>query len=182
MSTKNAYRLINPYIEGSIDTIVRASNSFSAGKKMYNNISRFFTNHMDDFYMTIQNMESKDLTHFKIEEKRNENNTVDFSLIMLEKNFNPDFEKKIINSVEKMDKQTGGNHSHNDSTSDSTSSESDYYRTSLQPISRFVYFYLPYYKLDFVGLTATDISRIFLPMFNLPINPRLEIRFDLYKY
>lgn len=184
MSTKNAYRLINPYIEGSLDTIVKASNSFRAGKKMYNNISKFFTNHVNDFYMTIQNLDSKDLTHFKIEEKRNGNDTVDFSLMKLEGNFDPEFEKKLINNIEKISKQDGGNHSYSndDSTSDSSSSESDYYRNISQPISRFVYFYLPYYQLNLVGLTTTDIYSIFLPTFNLPINPSLEIRFDLYKF
>jgi len=192
MSTKNAYRLINPYIEGPLlDSVVRASNSFSAGKKLYNTMSNFFTNHLNNFYMTVQNLETKDLTHFRIDEQRGGDETVDFKLVKLEKNFNPDLEKKLINSVEKLGKQTGGKHKrhHKDdddddesSTSDSSSDDNNYYRLPVQPISRFVYFYLPYYKLNFVGLNPLDASRIFLPMFGLPINPSLEIRFDLYRF
>ena len=186
MSTKNAYQLINPYIEGSIDTVVRASNSFSAGKKLYNNISAYFTNQVDDFYMTIQNVETKDLTHFKIGEKRGENGMVDFDLVKLDDKFNPDIEKKLVSYVEKLQKQSGGKHHHHrdDSSTESSSdlNDYDYFRYAAQPISRFTYFYLPYYRLNIVGLTSLDRSRIFMPMFGLPINPSLEIRFDLYKY
>ena len=188
MSSKNTYRLINPYIEGSIDTNVRSSNSFNAGKKLYKSISNFFSNHVDDFYMTIQNITSKELSHFKIGEKRGEGGTVDFNLIKMDDNFSPEIEKKLVTSVDKLNKQSGGRrHKHHyrnddDSTSDSTSSDdSDFFRYPVQPISRFTYFYLPYYKLNVVGLSPLDASRIFMPMFSLPINPSLEIRFDLYR-
>jgi hypothetical protein len=188
MSAKNAYLLINPYIEGSLDTVVRAKNSFSAGKKLYNTISNYFTNQVDNFYMTVQNLETKDLSHFKIGEKRDENNTVNFNLAKLDDRFNPDLEKKLITSIEKLSKQSGGKHHHRNrkeddessSSSSSSSEERDFFKFAPQPITRFTYFYLPYYKL--VGLNPLDASRIFLPMFNLPINPSLEIRFDLYRY
>ena len=183
MSTKNAYRLINPYIEGSIDTVVKASNSFSGGKKLYNTISNFFTNHVEDFYMTIQNVETKDLTHFRIGEKRGNNDIVDFNVARLDEKFSPDLEKKLIANVEKLEKQSGGKHHHHDddSTTESSSDDFDYYRIPVQPISRFTYFYLPYYKLNIIGLSPFDSSRIFMPMFSLPINPTMEIRFDLYR-
>lgn len=186
MSAKNAYRLINPYIEGSLDTVVRAKNSFSAGKKIYGSISNYFTNQVDDFYMTIQNVETKELTHFRIDEKRADGGFVDFNLVKLNENFSPELEKKLVGNVEKLEKQSGGKrHRHKDdsSSSDSSSSdESDYFKFQPQPISKFTYFYLPYYKLNVIGLNPIDASRIFLPMFSLPINPSLEIRFDLYKY
>lgn len=185
MSTKNAYQLINPYIEGSLNTVVRASNSFNAGKKLYNNISTYFTNQVDDFYMTVQNVETKDLTHFKIGERRGENGTVDFDLVKLDDTFNPDIDKKLITAVEKLRKQSGGKHRYDDSSSSESSSDLDdydYFRYAVQPINKFTYFYLPYYKLNMVGLSALDRSRIFMPMFSLPINPSLEIRFDIYKY
>lgn len=189
MSAKNAYLLINPYVEGSVDTVVRARNSFSAGKKLYNNISNYFTNHVDDFYMTIQNLETKDLTHFRIGEKRGDNGTVDFNLVKLDDRFSPELEKKLINSIEKLSKQSGGKHRgyHRDddddtTTSSSSSEERDFFKFTPQPITRFIYFYLPYYKLNMVGLSPLDASRIFLPMFGLPINPSMEIRLDLYRF
>jgi hypothetical protein len=190
MSSKNAYRLINPYIEGSLDTVVRSRNSFNAGKKIYNTISNYFTNHVDDFYMTIQNVETKDLAHFKINEKRDDNGFVDFNLVKFDEKLPQDLEKKLVNAVDKFSKQSGGRHRkhhHRDNYDDdddttTESSESDYYRYPIQPISKFVYFYLPYYRLNTIGLSPLDASRIFLPMFSLPINPGLEIRFDLYRY
>jgi len=186
MSKKNAYRLLNPYIEGSVDTVVRAKNSFNAGKKMYNTISNYFTNHLEDFYMTVQNVETKELTHLKINEKRSENGTVDYNLVKIEEKFNPDLEKKLINIVENLEKQTGGKHHKNNDVDDDSSSESssedDFYDYPVQPIRRFTYFYLPYYKLNMVGLSPLDSARFFVPMFSLPVNPSLEIRMDLYKY
>ena len=182
MDTKNAYRLINPYIEGSLDTVTRASNSFSAGKKLYNTISKFFTNHVDNFYMTLQNVETKELSHFKIDEKRGNNSTVDYNLIKLDNAFSDDLEKKIINNVDKLEKQSGGRHRHHDDSPSESSEDSDYFKYPVQPINRFVYFYLPYYKLNVVGLSPIDSSRLFMPMFSLPVNPSLEIRFDLYRY
>lgn len=185
MPEKNAYRLLNPYIEGTIDTVVRAKNSFNAGKKLYNNISTYFTNHLEDFYMTIQNMETKELTHFRISEKRSDNGMVDFNLVRLENNFNPELEKKLINSVENLTKQSGGKHKYDDEDDDEseTTTDDDYYlKIPITPIRRFIYFYLPYYKLNFIGLSALDRSRFYVPMFSLPINPSLEIRMDLYPY
>ena len=185
MSVKNTYRLINPYIDGSLDTIVKSRNSFNAGKKMYNTISNYFTNHVEDFHMTLQNVDSKELTHFRIGEKRgNGNGTVDFNLVKLDDRFSPELEKKLVSNVEKLSKQSGGGHQHRyDFSSDSSSSsEDDYFRYPIQPITRFVYFHLPYYKLNLIGVDPIFSSRICMPMFSLPINPTLEIRFDLYKF
>ncbi|AGF85435.1 hypothetical protein QJ854_gp347 [Moumouvirus goulette] len=181
MPEKNTYRLLNPYIEGTMDTVVKARNSFSAGKKLYNTISNYFTNHVDDFYMTLQNVETGQLSHFKIGERRDENGAVDFEMIKLDKNFTPDLEKQLINNVNKIDKQSGGRKNIDDSDTE-FSSESECFRFPLQPITKFIYFYLPYYKLNLVGLNPLDIARIFMPTFGFIYNPSIEIRFDLYRY
>ena len=185
MSSKNVYRLINPYIEGSINTIVQASNSFSAGKKLYNTVSRYFTNHVSNFYMTIQNIETNELSHFKIDEKMGGSGNVDYNLVKLEDNFSPDIDKKLVSMVGKFEKQTGGglldDIEDDDSPSESPSDNNYFLKIPVQPITRFVYFYLPYYKLNVVNLVPIDQRRLFMPMFGLPINPTLEIRFDVYK-
>jgi hypothetical protein len=181
-TTKNTYRLINPHIEGSIDTVVHASNSFSAGKKMYNNISKYFTNHLSDFYMTLQNVENKNLSHFKITEKRGKNGAVDYKMIKMSESFDPDTEEKIVETIDNISNQSAGKKNSSDSSSSSSSDESsDFFHYQVQPITRFVYYYLPYYKLNFVGMSPADINRVYVPMFNFPINPTMEIRFDLYQ-
>lgn len=184
MSTKNAYRLMNPYVEGTLDTMVRARNSFSAGKQLYKSLSNYFTNHVENFYMTIQNVETKDLTHFKVAEKKGNNNTVDFKLVKLDDNFPTDVNEKLISNVEKLERQSGGKHRDDDSSdSDSLSSESEIYNAvAIAPITKFVYFSLPYPKLNFVGMNPLDINRLFMPMFSLPVNPTFEIIMDIYKF
>ncbi len=189
MSNKYSYLLLNPFIEGdSVDTLVTSKNPFNAGKKLYKHISDFFTNRVDNFYMTIQNVETKDLTHFLIKEKEGkQNDEVNFDLIKINDNFPPEFEKKIISTIESANKQYGGkHHKHRDSDSSdsdsSTSSDDDDYKYRNLPINRFVYYYLPYYKLKIVGLSPLDISRLFVPTFGFPINPSIEIRLDLYGF
>lgn len=188
MGEKNVYHLINPYIEGSVDTVVKSKNSYSAGKRLYNNISKYFTNHVEDFYMTIQNVQTNELTHFKIGEKKEGNNdvNVNFTLLRINDNFAPDVEQKLVSYVKKLERQAGGkkHRHHDDSPSETTvsSSESDYYKVPVWPITRFVYFRMPYYKLKIIGLSPIDSSRLFFPMFSLPINPTFEFNFDIYKY
>jgi hypothetical protein len=188
MTSKNAYRLINPHVEGSLNTIVRAKNSFRAGTKIYEAMSKYFTNHVENFHFTIQNLETKDLTHFRVNEKKGKDNTVDFNLVRHEGNLSSDIEKKLIASVDKMDKQSGGkkkkssNKTDDSDSSDSESSDESEYaiKIPILPINRFVYYYLPYYKLKLVGMNPLETAKLFMPMFSLPINPTLEIKLDFY--
>lgn len=186
-SNKQRYRLINPIIEGTVSTVVEASNAFNSAKKMYKKISNYFTNTVDDFYMTIQNVVTKDLTHFKINEQFGENGIVDFNLVKIDANFSEDIENKLLTHANKLFKHRGGkkhkykdDSSSSDSSSSSSSSDSYYYKYPVQPISKFIYFYLPYYKL--IGVNSLDARRLYMPMFGLPVNPSLEIRFDLFTY
>ena len=193
MTSKNTYRLINPYIEGTFDPMVKAKNSRSAGIKLYNSASNYFTNHLEDFYMTLQNVETKNLSHFRINERKN-NDEIVFDLYPLSENFPPELEKKLIESVDKLYKQRGGKkHSlsfdldsdfddFDDSDDSDDSDEYDEYGYPSQPICRFTYFHLPYQRLNLIGLTPMDVNRLFMPVFSSPINPIFEIRFDIYKY
>ena len=186
MSKKNTYRLINPYIEGSLNTIVHAKNAFSAGKKIYNQLSDYFTNHVENFNMTIMNVETKDLTHYNIKEKR-AGGSIDFFVDMLANNLPKKTESELINHIVKIEKQSGGKkHRHykdDDSSDTSDTSDSDSYLSpynyyNVLPITKFVYFHLPYYKL--VNVSPIDYNRLFLPIFSLPLSPTVEIKFDLY--
>lgn len=184
MATKNTYQLINPYVEGTVPTVVQARNSFSAGKKLYTSLSNHFTNHLEKFYMTIKNVETNDLTHFKVDEIRNSNGLVNFNLTNLDSNFSDEIEKKISSTINQMSKQSGGGILDDDDDSDSDSSSSlspsEYYVPS-QPITKYVYYHLPYYRLDLVGFPKYEVDRIFVPTFSLPINPCIEINMKLYQ-
>jgi hypothetical protein len=192
MSKKNTYRLINPYIEGSINRIVHAKNAYSAGKKIYNELSEYFTNHIENFNMTIMNVETKDLTHYNIREQRKGDlNEIEFAVNMLSNNLPKKTESELVENIIKMEKQSGGKKKHyrkDDSSDSSDSSDSDssfessyasnYY--NVLPITKFVYFHLPYYKL--INISPIDYNRLFLPIFTLPLSPSVEVRFDLYKF
>lgn len=178
----NTYRLINPYIEGTLSTLINSKNSFRAGRDLYKRISKYFTNHVENFHLTIQNVETKKLSHFRVTEKK-KNNSVDFNIVKLDDSLSGETEGKLVEAVEDIDKQTGGKKKkdgESEDSSDSSSESSTYLKIPIYPINRFVYFNLPYYKLKIAGVSPLDYSRLFIPMFSLPINPTLEIRMDFY--
>jgi hypothetical protein len=177
MSTRSSYRLINPYVTGSVETTVLAKNAFNAGKKIYRKLSEHFSNYLENFYFTIENSNKKELTHFRVTEKRNQENRVNFTLVRLDSHFPEDLEKRLLDLVERI--QSGG---HNEDDSSETSDEDDFFKYPEQPIAHFVYFYLPYYKLGMKLLKPVDYYRIYLPTFSLTVNPCIELRFDLYYY
>lgn len=187
-SKKNTYRLINPYIEGSLDTIVHSKNAYRAGIKAYTRLSDYFTNHVENLNMTIMNVETKQLNHYSIKEKR-EGDAIDFSIVSIPDNLPQKTEADLINNINKMEKQSGGkkkkHRSRDDDSSDSSSSSSDSSSFSsdyfnVLPITKFVYFHLPYYKL--INISPIDRNKLFLPIFTLPLTPTIEINLDLYKF
>src|SRR5580704_6704263 len=107
-NNKNKYHLINPYIEGSINTIVDAKNAFNAGKKIYGKMSEHFTNHVENFNMSIMNVETNELTHFNIQEKcMNGGNAIDFFVNMLPNNLPKKTEHDLIKHSTELSKQSG---------------------------------------------------------------------------
>lgn len=186
MSSKNAYRLINPSITGSQNKIIHSKNPYNAGKKFYNELSEHFTNHMENFYMTVMNVETGKLSHYRIKEKRN-GDTIDFFMTILPENLPSSVEKKLVEESMKIEKQEGGRHHHrsDDSPSSSSSDSSSSDSTSMEyhnmlPITRFVYFNLPYYKL--LNVDQVCCNKIYLPVFTLPLSPTVEVSFDVYKF
>lgn len=195
MSNENTYRLINPYIEGDVETVAKSRNSTRAAKKIYDNISQHFQNRVDNFFMTTQNLQTKDLSHFLVRETKNKEGEIKYGVKSLSGNFDTDIEKNLLKNINNLEKQSGGKHKNkrkrhrlddDDDTDSDTDSSSDSFDDDFkfpsQPVSRFTYFYLPYFKINTIGLSPIDANRIFLPIFNLPVNPSLEIRFDIFKY
>lgn len=191
MSAKNTYRLINPYIEGSIKTVMKASNSFSAAKKMYKTLSEFFTNPVDTMFMVVQNLENNALTTVKVSEIRDNgsNNGIEYKMVKIDDGLPKEVTAKLLTSFDELSKQTGGKH-HKYKFDDSSSSSSDFSSLSdsdsddtyIPPISRYVYYYLPYQQIKAYGITTLDSMRLYTPTFSLPVNPSIEIRLDLIKF
>jgi hypothetical protein len=179
----NTYRLINPYIEGNVDTIVRAKDSYNAGKKLYKNISKHFTNSVDSFNMSAQNIDTKKLTHYAIHEKMGKDGGIDYDITRLSGNFPKASENNLVKSVDKIEKQSGGKKHHrrrDDSSSTSSSSDSDYLHFNIpySPITNFVYYSLPYYKLYVTDTSPIITTNFSLPTFSFPINPSYQVNLD----
>lgn len=109
----NTYVLVNPYIQGNLETKVKAKNSIEAGKMIYNNLSEHFSNNLPKFLFTIQKGSSGDGKHynFKVKEKK-EGNEINFSIepftINNEAAALDSFKKKLTNFKKKHDIQKGG--------------------------------------------------------------------------
>ena len=176
----NSYVLVNPYIDGSFKSEVKARNSQEAAKMLYTSLSEHFNNSIPNFYFSIQKGKSSNakLYHFKVKESR-ENDVVDFSIkpinIKDEPTANSEFKGRLEEFKNKM-KQGGGKHKkdHNDDSSDdsdSLSSSTEYYSRARQYVPTQPFYYYWYdpnvYRLD----------SVFIPSFysyNIPFY--LEIR------
>ena len=184
---KNSYQLINPVITGNMSTVVKSRNSFNASKKIYKSLSKYANNHVDNFYMTIQNLVSKELSHFSVKENRT-SDSVKYSISRLPGNFKKELEDKLIElTTECTDSEQCGGVvpiSINIDSADDTSSDSElsYVRSfiPIYPVSAMIYYYMPYYQLHSYGISQYDLDRICVPMFSFPNNPTVEFRFDLY--
>lgn len=154
----NSYLLVNPYIEGSFQSKVKARNSNEAAKMLYTNLSEYFNNSVPAFYFSIQKGGKKDgkLYHFKVNEERN-GDVVDFSIksvnIVDEQSANNNFKNRLDEFKTKL-KQSGGKHHKKDDSSESSSSSSEVYvkksrPTIVEPL--YYWWYDPYvYRLDSV--------------------------------
>lgn len=179
MSGKHTYRLINPIVDGTVKSMTKASTQISAGKKIYNELSKHFTNEVKDFYMTLQDTNTDKLYHYRVSEgKINKEGYIDYNLDLLPGNLPADVEKKMVQAYEKHKTQLGGDDSDSSSSSNSATESTVY--IPLRPIDRFVYYMLPYYKIKTPGLNIIDLNRIYMPMFSLPVNPVFEMRMDFY--
>ncbi|CAH6420681.1 Hypothetical protein MVR_LOCUS196 [uncultured virus] len=199
MTSKNTYRLINPLIEGSESTVKKASNSFNVAKKFYKSLSSYFTNRVDQFHMTVKNLQTGGQTHYLVsEDSMKQDGSVGFSMTQLPGKLSTTAEDYLNDQVNEFDRkkskvQEGGKRRRrrddDDDDSDSSDSDSDsdsdfeYIMLPPQPITRFVYFNMPYYKIYGVSpldaLRIVDGSRIYTPTFSLPVNPSIEIRLTI---
>ena len=77
----NTYCLVNPHIEGNIETTIKSNNSVKAAKTFYKSLSQHFNNNIPKFYFTVQKGGSGNgkYYHFVVKEVR-KNDEVNFSI------------------------------------------------------------------------------------------------------
>lgn len=102
----NTYKLVNPYIEGTLNTSVKAKNSLEAGKKFYQSLSENFNNNIPEFYFTIQKGSSGTgkYYNFKVKETRNGDDVeTEYKIVNIKNQ-----EEKMRNLAKQVKKQNGG--------------------------------------------------------------------------
>ena len=179
----NNYNLVNPYIKGKVETNIKARNSREAANIIYTNISEHFNNAVPKFYFTIQKGGSDKLYHFKVSEKR-KNNEINFNIsdIQLDNEpyINNEFKKKLENIKNKMNSQEGGKKmkkkskkkkkqsKSSESESDSSSSEDVYVKTKKYYYSEPLYYW-------WYDPLVYNLNSVFLPTFYSYATPYIQL-------
>jgi hypothetical protein len=132
-STKNKkYELVNPYIIGSFDRVVSASNSLQAAHLMYQSLSQYFSGHIPRFKFSLQRVKANyqtgggrdtDYVNFEVFETKSKKNYkgIEYAIKPIQSSLNIDnFQQKLQNflkkkgdapifsSEEENESQTGG--------------------------------------------------------------------------
>jgi len=83
------YKLVNPYIIGSMNTTFEANSSMEAAKQAYENVSKYFGNSMPSYRFTLKRLSSdskimggseKSFLHFEAKETKGKNDLVNFEI------------------------------------------------------------------------------------------------------
>lgn len=184
---QNKYHLVNPYIDGSFKTSVKAQNSQVAANVLYKKLSEHFNNSVESFHFTIQKgtSESGKLYHFEVNEKREENEvsfTIKPMVIKGASELESKFKTKLDKFKTKLEQEGGKKNKKSkskskkskieDSSDSDLSSSSDYRRAkSYVPMNQPIYYwwYDPYvYRLD----------SVFIPNFysySIPVRTELAL-------
>jgi hypothetical protein len=138
----NEYKLVNPYIFGSLKTACKANTSEQAAEKLWKQFSKYTNNNVPKFYFSIK-QKGGELHHFMVKEKLKNKENVDYNIekITVKK---PGGAKKIYKHIQKIKKlmqidekkhsQSAGHHHHRYRDSSSSSSSSSEYLTSVNKI------------------------------------------------
>lgn len=96
------YSLVNPYIQGDIETTFRAESSSDAAKKAWNTLSKYINNNVPQFGFTIKNLDDNSLQHYVVKEKITEEDYADFKIIKADIKLKKKQENAFLKSVENI--------------------------------------------------------------------------------
>lgn len=194
------YMLVNPVIQGNINTEVKAENSLEAAHQLYAAMSRYFANSVNDFKFTIAKvpgsgafdlakLENKNFSHFQVSEKKTMNGggegekKVEYALKpytgkLLDLNA---MKKAISKSLRKLQEggadsdstvqQHGGKHHHKKKRYDSSSSSSSDSSDDYKYTKR--YYSEPIWMWNYYPVYAD--GTVYIPTFPFDLDYTLEI-------
>jgi hypothetical protein len=188
-----SYKLVNPYIIGSMETTFQAESSLKAAQKAYDNLSQYFGNHMPEFNMTLKRLSTDgkvidgapgSFLHFNVKEKakgKSDEITYEIKEISgVEKKKVVSFQErlnKVANQDNHMQEQNGGvvhkKKKYVDGPTDDDDELSDYFDLDYERPRRgpLVYEPISYYWYD--PFVYPLVDRWYVPTFVLPLQPRV---------
>jgi hypothetical protein len=189
MSKESHYMLVNPYIEGEVAKLYKASTAEGAAKEAWLKISKYFAGNLPTFHITMSRVTNDSLHHFKVNEQKKGKN-IDFSIVQHTVNLNADtlsrFKQNLENAkttgmalkTKHEKKMSGGRpEKHRSKEDDDDESDDDdyYYRRKKiyaeQPI---VYFWY--------DPTIYGVDKIWYPSLISPLFPPVEIALSYLPY
>ena len=111
------YKLVNPYVIGSMNKTFNASSSLEAAKLAYSELSQYFGNHMPVFRFTLKKMEgnnsvvggsTKDFVHFEANESKNKKNEVSYEIKQISVKDVKGFQSRLDKVANQDEKKMGG--------------------------------------------------------------------------
>ena len=191
------YLLINPHIEGSLDTSFKTKSVDDAANMTYNTLSKYFSNNIPQFCFSLQKKDnSEKIYHFQVTEKITDGDKIKYEIRQLVDNeFNNNNLTNFLASIEEQEGGRhrlseeptlhGGKHHHSkksknkykvyddeDSSSSSSSDDDDYYYY-YKPVNRTVpinyWSYSPY---------VYNMKRFYVPTFIPSVTPYIYITYN----
>lgn len=145
------FRLVNPYVKGSIGTSTKSNQPIYAAKKLYSRIADLFANNLPSYFFTIENQSTGELHHFESNERKS---GVDVSYTIRSVNMSRKGEKTLRKMVSEKDTQTGAGKEDKSTTSSAVTP------VLLMPIDTWVYMASGYQILD-----SYLVTQVYLPVF-----------------
>ena len=168
------FTLVNPSIEGSIQTSFQAKNSDDAAVQTYKTLSAYFANNIPHFSFTMK--EGSKYHHYTAKEKKNSSGKIKFTI---KKNDCQIENSKIEEFLEEVSNMSGGRSRYKYDDSDSSSSESSDYRyykpmKRHEPIQRWSYY--PYYYYPSYTTKYYPTPYYYVPQFVTATHPYIYIK------
>jgi len=181
------YKLVNPYIIGSMETNFKGGNSLDAANHAYKELSQYMGNSMPEFQFTLKRM-SKDgrivggsensFKHFQVKEKKEGGSNISYAISEIEMNSKVGIKhfQESLNKVAHQDSKMNGGKSGKKyvkgNDDDDDDNLSDYFDRSDRPRGGpLVYEPISYYWYDPYIYPFTN--KLYVPTFVLPIQPRV---------
>lgn len=163
------YTLVNPVIQGTMETSFESKNRINAAGKAYDTMSKYFSNNMPHFNFTLK--KGSKFFHFNATEKLNDKGKIKTEIKEVTDVKN---ENKLDAFITKTQEIKGGGkkkYKYDDSDSDSSDSDSEssdykYYRPMPRRSAIDYWHYYPYiYQYDY----------LYVPQFINTVTPYVEI-------